>query len=171
MWHLCSLKRNVNGPFVSWTEHSLDHSYLELFVTLTKAMTSLTRWRWQALDKLRNFRHGDESSMELSFPGTFVPWNFRHLPHYTEFSIWLQEICGWWNNYVSRYKPTNQESPIKQNRRCETSCCYCLFNVSYWVLTYWVGVVVFARWHLCCFTIVITAFFWIQCSISVDFVC
>jgi len=24
-------------------------------------------------------------------------------------------------------------------------------------LTYWVDVIVFARWHLCCFTIVITA--------------
>jgi len=28
-------------------------------------------------------------------------------------------------------------------------------------LTYWVGVIVFARWHLCCFTIGLTAYFWI----------
>jgi len=47
------------------------------------------------------------------------------------------------------------ESTIKQNRHCKASCCYCLFSVrySYRVLTYWVGVIVFARWHLCCFTI------------------
>jgi len=68
--HLCSLERNVNGPFVSWTEHSLDHSYLELLVTLTKAMTALTRWRSQALDKLRNVLWNFRS-LELSFLGTF----------------------------------------------------------------------------------------------------
>ena len=34
-----------------------------------------------------------------------------------------------------------------------------------------VGVIVFARWHLCCFTVVIIAYFWIHCSTSVDYVC
>ena len=56
----------------------------------------------------------ESSSMALSFPGTFVTWNFRPLPHWTEFSIqqkyWLLDCRKFAVDEIFKQVDTDQEN-------------------------------------------------------------